>query len=225
MIRAWSLSLFKSLLFRAISFLIWLIALTSIQSFEKRVFDFFFSLLLLIIFSPLIVIAWLLATVETGQNGLFVQQRVGQYGFLFSIYKIRTMKSVPKNNTTITVLGDTRITSMGRSFRFFKIDELPQLFNVLLGHMSFVGPRPDVPGFADLLSGSDRILLTLKPGITGPATLKYRNEEYLLSLQSDPVSYNKNVIWPDKVQVNLHYLKNWSLIQDISIIFQTLSLR
>ena len=141
-------------------------ALNRSQLAKKRVFDFLLSLFLLAIFLPLILIAWILASLDTRQNGLFVQKRVGQFGALFPIFKIRTMKTVDCISSNVTVLGDTRITSFGRFLRFSKIDELPQLFNVLLGQMSFVGPRPDVPGFADRLAGSERILLNLKPGIT-----------------------------------------------------------
>ena len=124
--------------------------------------------------------------------------------------------------STVTVSGDSRITYSGRVFRRFKIDELPQLINVLLGHMSIVGPRPDVPGFADQLQGYERLLLSIKPGITGPASLKYRNEELILSLQVDPISYNRSVIWPDKVQIGLAYIEHWSLSRDFLYILRTL---
>lgn len=127
----------------------------------------------------------------------------------------------PIPGTTVTTTGDIRITQLGAKLRRWKLDELPQLWNVLKGDMSFVGPRPDVPGFMDRLQGEDRAILTLRPGITGPATLKYRNEEEILSKVPDPETYNSEVIWPDKVKINLQYLHNWSLIGDLRYIKQT----
>ena len=126
------------------------------------------------------------------------------------------------NGSNVTTFDDPRITFTGRFMRKFKIDELPQLINIVKGDMSFVGPRPDVPGFADKLTGSDRRILSLRPGITGPATLKYQNEELILNSQSNPEQYNRDVLWPDKVAINLHYLDHWSLISDIVIIIKTL---
>jgi len=123
--------------------------------------------------------------------------------------------------TTVTRRGDPRITPLGSLLRRTKIDELPQLWNVLLGDMSFVGPRPDVPGFADILQGEEREMLSIRPGITGPATLKYRDEEELLAAQDDPEGYNRDVIWPDKVKINLNYIRNWSLGRDIGYIVKT----
>jgi len=131
------------------------------------------------------------------------------------------MRPTKQPGTTVTKRGDPRITRLGAFFRRTKIDELPQLWNVLIGQMSFVGPRPDVPGFADKLTGNEREVLKLRPGITGPATLKYRNEEELLAAQSDPEKYNREVIFPDKVRINLDYMRNWSLRKDISYIWQT----
>jgi lipopolysaccharide/colanic/teichoic acid biosynthesis glycosyltransferase len=128
----------------------------------------------------------------------------------------------PNNGSTVTTANDKRITKSGRFFRRYKIDELPQLINVLKGDMSFVGPRPDVPGYADKLEGEDRIILTIKPGITGPATLKYKNEEEILAKVEDPVKYNNEVIWPDKVKINKEYIKNWSLKKDIEYILKTI---
>ena len=141
----------------------------------KRVFDFSLSLIGLLITWPIILIAWIIASIETKSNGFFLQKRVGENGKLFTIIKIKTM--YPNNGSTVTTANDSRITKSGKFFRKYKIDELPQLINVLKGDMSFVGPRPDVPGYADKLSGDDKVILSLKPGITGPATLKYKNEE------------------------------------------------
>ena len=165
--------------------------------------------------------AWIVATVETRSNGLFVQKRVGLNGKLFSVYKIKTMKQIDGLETTVTTSQDRRITKSGAFFRKTKIDELPQLFNVLFGSMSFVGPRPDVEGFADRLEGDDRIILSIRPGITGPASLKYKNEEEILSKQKDPEKYNLEVIWPDKVQINKEYIKHWSIKKDIEYILKT----
>jgi lipopolysaccharide/colanic/teichoic acid biosynthesis glycosyltransferase len=132
------------------------------------------------------------------------------------------MKSVKGVGTTVTTSKDSRITTSGAFFRKTKIDELPQLFNVLFGSMSFVGPRPDVAGFADMLEGEDRIILSVRPGITGPASLKYKDEEILLSSQDNPEYYNKNVIWKDKVQINKKYVSEWSFKKDIIYIIKTI---
>ena len=189
----------------------------------KRTFDFFVSFFGLCCTWWIIFIAWIVATFETKSNGFFIQQRVGKKGKLFNVIKIKTMKKVSGVNTTITSSNDVRITKSGKFFRDTKIDELPQLWNVLIGDMSFVGPRPDVPGYADKLLGEDRIVLNIRPGITGPASLKYKNEEEILSNQEDPRSYNDNVIWPDKVKINKKYIKNWSLKKDIEYIIKTVT--
>lgn len=195
--------------------------MTSADRKIKRAFDVIFSALALVFAFPIIFIAWSIACVDTRASGFFLQTRIGQHGSEFKVIKIRTM--IPScNASTVTISGDPRITPWGRFFRRYKIDELPQLFNIILGQMSFVGPRPDVPGFADKLEGSDRDFLLLKPGITGPATLKYRNEEYILSLQANPIAYNKEVVWPDKVRIGLAYLDNWSLWGDCLYILRTL---
>ena len=127
---------------------------------------------------------------------------------------------VKNNGDTVTTKNDPRITIIGRLLREYKLDELPQLYNVFVGTMSFVGPRPDVPGFLDELEGADRRLLLIKPGITGPASIKYSNEADLLSQVDDPVAYNAEVIWPDKVRINLEYMDNWSMKADINYIFR-----
>ncbi len=170
----------------------------------------------------LILIAFILATIDTRKNGFFIQERVGKDGKLFRVIKIRTMRDMPHIDTSVTKEDDPRITYLGRFWRKTKIDELPQLINVLLGQMSFVGPRPDVPGFADQLTGEDRIILTVRPGITGPATLKFRDEEKLLAQQKDPEKYNREVIWPEKVRLNREYVENYSFWQDLKCIWQTI---
>lgn len=187
----------------------------------KRAFDLTFALLGLLLFGWLMLIAALLATLDTGQNGFFTQQRVGKDGRLFRTIKIRTMRKVPTITTTVTSATDPRITRLGRFFRRTKIDELPQLINVLLGQMSFVGPRPDVPGYADQLLGADRLILAIRPGITGPATLAFRHEEVLLAAQADPERYNREVIYPEKVRLNCAYIAEYTLRKDLRYILQT----
>lgn len=190
----------------------------------KRLFDVVFSLIGLCILWPLIFLCWLLATIETRSNGFFLQKRVGQGGQLFKTIKIKTMYLLEtrEQRSTITVSGDSMITSSGRFFRAYKLDELPQLINVLIGNMSFVGPRPDVPGYADCLVGGDKIILSVRPGITGPASLKYKNEEEILSKHANPVEYNDKIIWPDKVAINKAYIQNYSFLKDLKYIIQTI---
>jgi lipopolysaccharide/colanic/teichoic acid biosynthesis glycosyltransferase len=187
----------------------------------KRIFDFSLALIGLLVTWPIILIAWIVASIETKSNGFFLQKRVGENGKLFTIIKIKTMYP-NKKGSTITTANDSRITKSGKFFRKYKIDELPQLINVLKGDMSFVGPRPDVPGYADKLEGEDRIILSIKPGITGPASLKYKNEEEILANVENPNEYNDKVIWPDKVKINKEYIKNWSLKKDIEYIIKTI---
>lgn len=192
----------------------------------KRIFDITLALVGLAILWPLITICTLAARFETGLSGVFSQIRIGRNGKEFMVYKIRTMRTVPNSqDTMITVDQDPRITKSGRLFRKCKFDELPQLWNVLVGEMSFVGPRPDVPGYADKLRGTDRILLTLRPGITGPASIKYRNEEEILAASADPTIYNDTVIYPDKVKINLEYINTWSCWSDIQYLLITVGLR
>lgn len=187
----------------------------------KRSFDFGVALIGLVFSFWLILLAWGVASIDTRSNGFFIQKRVGRNGCLFKVVKIKTMRPVANVDTTITAENDPRITRLGAFFRKTKIDELPQLWNVLFGQMSFVGPRPDVPGYADKLSGEERIVLSIRPGITGPATLKYKNEEALLAAQSDPKKFNDEVIFPDKVKINMEYIQNYSFKQDIRYILQT----
>ena len=152
---------------------------------------------------------------------IFTQKRVGKGARLFVIYKFRTMR-IHHGGGSISVAGEARITPLGAKLRKYKLDELPELWNVLIGDMSFVGPRPDVEGFADNLKGEDRKILELKPGITGPASLKYKNEEEILAKVKDPIKYNNEVIFPDKIKINLNYYYNNSLFGDIKLILQTL---
>ena len=187
----------------------------------KCIFDRIGSLFGLIVSAPLLLIVAILIKIKmSGGPVIFKQQRVGKDGKLFTIYKFRTML-VAHNQSSISVAGEKRITPLGEKLRRYKIDELPELWNILKGEMSFVGPRPDVPGYADCLEGDDRRMLALRPGITGPASLKYRDEEYLLAQQPNPQEYNDTVIFPDKVRLNLYYLDHYSFLDDIQIIFAT----
>lgn len=176
----------------------------------KRLFDLFFALLALFLLSGILLLCVVIASIDTGSGGLFVQTRIGRYGKEFRIYKIRSINGMTQH-----------ITAFGRFLRASKLDEFPQLLNIILGQMSFVGPRPDVPGYADVLQEKDRLLLNLRPGLTGLASLKYRNEEQLLAMQSDPLHYNDMVIWPDKVRLNNWYAQHRSFAMDISILCYT----
>ncbi|MCP5018541.1 MAG: sugar transferase [Ketobacter sp.] len=195
--------------------------LSPTQECLKRSFDFLVALVGLLAIWWLILVAFFAASLDTRGNGFFVQSRVGKGGRVFRVVKIRTMRSDGESTTTVTRSGDPRITPLGRFLRKTKIDELPQLWNVLVGQMSLVGPRPDVPGYADKLTGAERAILSLRPGITGPATLKYRDEEDILALQDDPERYNYEVIYPDKVQINLQYIRDWSFLGDLRYLLAT----
>lgn len=187
----------------------------------KWLFDRAVSLVGLVVLSPLLLVIAILVKVKNPQSSpLFTQKRVGLHGALFTMYKFRTMFETA-NTSTVTVRGEARITPLGAVLRRYKIDELPELWNVLVGDMSFVGPRPDVPGYADKLEGEDREILQLRPGITGPASLKYRNEEELLAAQENPIQYNDEVIFPDKVRINRRYLHEWRFGKDIRYIVDT----
>ena len=187
----------------------------------KYLFDRLASLLGLLVFLPLmLVIALLIRIKMPGGPVLFRQNRVGKDGRLFTLLKFRSM-TVNHNGSTVSVAGDARITPLGAKLRRYKLDELPELWNVLIGQMSFVGPRPDVPGYADALTGEDREVLRLRPGITGPATLKYRNEEEILATVEDPQKYNDEVIFPDKVRINRYYLHHYSFWIDLKMIVAT----
>lgn len=187
----------------------------------KYIFDRVVSFVgLLFLWPVLAVVAILIRVKMPGGPVIFKQQRVGRGGKLFTMYKFRSM-TVSHSGSSVSVAGESRITPLGAKLRRYKLDELPELWNVLIGDMSFVGPRPDVPGYADSLTGSDRDVLKLRPGITGPASLKYRNEEEILAAVEDPVKYNDEVIFPDKVRINLYYLHNHSFWTDIKLIICT----
>ena len=187
----------------------------------KFMFDRIFSLLGLVSISPVLLAVALLILVKMPDGPvLFRQVRIGKDGKPFSLVKFRTMAK-DQAGETVTVAGDARVTPLGAKLRRYKLDELPELWNVLVGDMSFVGPRPDVPGYADALTGEDREILQLRPGITGLATLKYRNEEELLAGVDDPVRYNDEVIFPDKVRLNRLYLHHQSLVLDLRILWAT----
>lgn len=201
----------------------------------KRLFDIlasFFGLLLL--WPVLLVVAIMVKVKMPGGPAFFVQKRVGKGGKLFNCHKFRSM-TVKHNGSTVSVSGDSRITPFGATLRHYKLDELPGLWDVLIGNMSFVGPRPDVPGYADKLEGDDRVVLKLRPGITGPATLKYRLEDEMISeyvakrqaegdtrpMQEIATEYNDTVIYPDKVRLNCYYYRHYSFTKDIEMIFAT----
>ena len=188
----------------------------------KRIFDFSFSFIGLIVLSPLLFFIFLAIKIDSIGPVLFSQKRVGKDGELFTLVKFRSMNLKQNSNSTTTTHGYVRITEIGEFLRKYKLDELPELWNVIKGDMSLVGPRPDVPGYADFLRGEDRNILKLKPGITGPASLKYANEEEILARQENPKEYNDKIIYPDKVRINLDYYYQSNLWIDIKIIFATI---
>ena len=187
----------------------------------KYIFDRIVSFIgLLCLWPVLIVVAILIKIKMPGGPALFTQKRVGRHGKLFTMHKFRSM-TVSHSGSSVSVAGEARITPLGAKLRKYKLDELPELWDVLIGNMSFVGPRPDVPGYADQLKGDDCRVLELRPGITGPASLKYRDEEELLAKVENPIEYNDTVIYPDKVRINLYYLDHYSFIKDIQMILCT----
>ena len=188
----------------------------------KRVIDIFFSLFGLVILLPLFLLLSIVIKSTSKGPVFFIQARVGRDGELFRIIKFRTMYQLQDSSTMISIKGDARVTKLGVFLRRYKLDELPELLNVLFGEMSLVGPRPDVPGYADKLVGDDKRILELRPGITGLASLKYSNEAEILAKQKDPKTYNDEVIYPDKVRINLDYYNNQSIWLDIKIIFATI---
>lgn len=177
----------------------------------KRVFDVFFAIIGLLFLSWFIFICFIIVSFDYKSNGFFIQTRIGQFGKPFQLYKLRTMH--PKSE---------KISKLGAYLRKTKLDELPQLWNILKGEMSFVGPRPDIPGYYDQLQGEARKILELKPGLTCEASIKYANEEEILAQQQDPLHYNDTVIFPDKVRMNLEYYYNRSFLGDLKIIWKTL---
>ena len=188
----------------------------------KRLFDIIFSIIGMFFLLPVFIIIAILIKIDSKGPIFFLQERVGLNGKIFKIIKFRSMKEDHNNSLTVTIKNDKRITRIGKKLRKYKIDEIPELVNVLVGDMSFVGPRPDVPGYADLLKGNDRNILKLRPGITSLASIKYSNEEQLLLEQKDPITYNNEVVFPDKVKMNLNYYENNNIWIDIKIIFATL---
>jgi lipopolysaccharide/colanic/teichoic acid biosynthesis glycosyltransferase len=187
----------------------------------KRLFDIVASFIGLILISPLLIIIALLIKIRMPGPVFFCQKRAGRHGNPFTIYKFRTMVVNHKGNT-ISIKGESRITPLGAKLRKYKLDELLELWNVLKGEMSFVGPRPDMPEYINRLVGEEKLILELRPGITGPASLKYANEEELLASVDDPKKYNDVVLWPDKIRINMDYYRNNSLSGDIVIIFKTI---
>ncbi len=188
----------------------------------KWIFDRVMAAAGLLALCPVLaVVAVLIRVRMPGGPVIFRQRRVGRGGRLFTMYKFRSM-TVGHGGSSVSVAGESRITPLGHVLRRYKLDELPELWNVLIGDMSLVGPRPDVPGYADKLTGEDRDVLRLRPGITGPASLKYANEEEILALVDDPQRYNDEVIFPDKVRINLQYYRSHSLAGDIRLIFATI---
>jgi lipopolysaccharide/colanic/teichoic acid biosynthesis glycosyltransferase len=180
----------------------------------KRLFDIVFSLFTLLLFFWVLLISWLLAAMDTHTNGIFLQERIGQFGVPFKIYKLRTIR-------TESHTGKKYISRIGQFLRRFKLDEMPQFFNVLKGEMSIVGARPDVTGYYNLLTGENRKILELKPGLTSLASIKYNKEEFMLQKQELPLVYNDSVIFPDKVRMNLAYYYNRSFSGDILLILKT----
>ena len=189
----------------------------------KRLFDILASFFGLLILWPVLLIIAILIKVKMPGPVLFVQERVGKDGKLFKVHKFRSMRVRREDEafTGVAAAETSRITPLGEKLRKYKLDELPELWDVFIGKMSFVGPRPDVPGYADKLVGEDRAILKLRPGITGPASLKYRNEEEILAQVDDPQRYNDEVIYPDKVRLNLYYLQHYSFWLDLKMIFAT----
>lgn len=187
----------------------------------KYIFDRTVSFVGLLLLWPVLIVVAVLIKIKMPEGpAFFTQKRVGRDGRLFTMYKFRSM-TVGHGGSSVSVAGESRITPLGAKLRKYKLDELPELWNVLIGDMSFVGPRPDVPGYADALTGEDREVLKLRPGITGPASLKYRDEEEILAGVEDPQKYNDEVIFPDKVRINRYYLHHYSFWMDIRMIFAT----
>ena len=189
----------------------------------KYLFDRIVSLIGMICLCWLYPIVAILIKVKMPGPVLFVQERVGKDGKLFKVHKFRSMRVRREDEafTGVAAAETDRITPLGEKLRKYKLDELPELWDVFVGKMSFVGPRPDVPGYADKLEGDDRVVLKLRPGITGPASLKYRNEEEILAQVDNPIKYNDEVIWPDKVRLNKYYYYHYSFLKDIEMIFAT----
>ncbi|WP_426479694.1 sugar transferase [Chryseobacterium sp. CBSDS_008] len=177
----------------------------------KVVFDFILAVILILFLMPVLIILFVITSLDTSSNGIFFQKRIGQYGKPFIIFKFKTIHEQKRT-----------CSKTGQILRKFKLDEFPQLFNIIKGDMSFVGPRPDIEGYYDKLTGADRKVLELKPGLTSEASIKYRDEEYLLKNQENPLAYNDEVLFPNKVKMNLDYFENMSFKNDAKILFKTL---
>lgn len=188
---------------------------------SKRIFDFAAAFAGLVLLSPILLAVAVLVRATSPGPALFIQPRVGRHGKVFRCVKFRTMVMGADAHGSVTTAADARVTPTGRWLRRWKLDELPQLWNVLTGRMSFVGPRPDVPGYADQLNGADREVLELWPGITGPATLLFRDEERLLALAREPKAFNDAVVYPEKLRINREYLKAGSFWRDIGYVLAT----
>ena len=186
----------------------------------KRIFDVIASFFGLLILSPFLLVAGLLVKFSSEGPVLFTQERIGRHGIPFTIYKFRTM-FIDHGGSSVSVRGEKRITPIGAILRRFKIDEFPELWNILIGDMSFVGPRPDMPEYIARLQGEQREMLSLRPGLTSPASIKYAREEELLSMVPDPQKHFDEVIWPDKQRMNLEYIRRRTFIGDIVLILRT----
>ncbi|MBB4119979.1 lipopolysaccharide/colanic/teichoic acid biosynthesis glycosyltransferase [Mesonia hippocampi] len=189
---------------------------------QNRSLDILFSSILILITAGVVILAWLISAMAHSGKGLYLSTRIGKNGVGFTIYKLRTMKETSVQTTSVTTINNPNITKVGRFLRKTKIDELPQLWNILKGDMSFIGPRPDVAGFADKLQGEDRIVLSIKPGITGLASIYFKNEEEILAQQENPEAYNQQLIWPQKIRLNKFYIKKHSCFLDLKILYKTI---
>ena len=188
--------------------------LSAKQQILKRVFDILLAIVLVpIVVFPLILL-FVFTSLDASSFGIFQQKRVGKNAKLFTLFKLKTMRVLPDSTLVIS--------NFGKFLRRSKLDELPQIFNIIIGDMSFVGPRPDIVGYADKLQDEDRIILSVRPGLTGPATIKFSNEEALLSRQENPLDYNDTVIWPQKVEINLDYVRHWSFMKDLRYLWFTI---
>jgi lipopolysaccharide/colanic/teichoic acid biosynthesis glycosyltransferase len=197
--------------------------MTKLNEFIKRVFDFFAALIGIIVISPILIVVSIAIKLDSPGNIMFLQKRVGKDKKEFYIYKFRTMVTdAEKLGKQITVGKDSRITKVGAFLRKYKIDELPQLFNVLKGDMSLVGPRPEVPKYVALYNEEQKKVLSVRPGITDLASLRYSDENEILGKVDNPEEYYINVIMKDKLNLNLEYIEKSNLFFDISLIIKTI---
>jgi len=196
--------------------------LSDTNALAKRLIDLSLAIILSILLFWVIAILAIIARIDTGRSGIFTQTRIGLFGDPFTLYKLRSMREVEGMDSTVTTDNDPRITAFGRVMRKLKLDELPQLLNVLNGTMSFVGPRPDVASTYDSLSNEELVVLTVRPGITGPASIFFRDEEVKLANVEDPEQYNREVVFPEKLRLNRDYIENYSILSDFKLMRQTL---